>query len=454
MADNLSFADKVKQLTTKAEKPAQKGVAGAEAYKAAAGTPANPRQVPAGHAGEFGRDSRPYSYLAVMKAMQTRDWSHAKEELGVHEDLRRAGYAPPVEGILAPLDPAGVEEFCPQLKGLAEKCAMPAATKDALNSPAHMRQVAKALGAWGDDTAGGALQMPVLANTVIDLLRPRVITERAGAQVIPLPPSGQLSWARTTADPTFSWLGENTAGTATDPTLGNIIFTSKLAMGLVEVSNESIRFSSPSVEALVRNVLAKRGAVFMDAAYIQGIGSGYRPPGIIDGHANVQSHTASTTGVNGDTFEASDVNLMIGKVLAGNADMPTAFLMHPTIWAGIGNRRADSVTAADGKGPFLFQWTAGIAEQGIPDRLRNVPVYYSTSVPSNRVKSGGTTLTAIVCGDFNYAVIARSGVLELAADSGGTYFAKNQTAMRAIFRTDFALTQERAFVVADQLLNQ
>ncbi len=39
-------------------------------------------------------------------------------------------------------------------------------------------------------------------------------------------------------------------------------------------------------------------------------------------------------------------------------DAPTAWVMRKAMFAALMNRRADAVTAADGKGPFLFRGPA------------------------------------------------------------------------------------------------
>ena len=51
---------------------------------------------------------------------------------------------------------------------------------------------------FGDDTLGGALSPPMARGDVIELMRARMVMTDAGAMTIPLPPTGQLSWARET----------------------------------------------------------------------------------------------------------------------------------------------------------------------------------------------------------------------------------------------------------------
>ncbi|VTS05297.1 phage major capsid protein [Tuwongella immobilis] len=409
----------------------------------------NPGQLFGIVKGALPKDSAPYSYANIYRAIAEKDWSHAKGERLVHEDLVAAGFALPQNGgILVPLDPYAIEQTSPGLKGLVAKMALGAAAYEAA-----AKKGAKALSAFGDDTTGGALVMPQMANSIIELMRPQVVVERAGAQTITLPPSGQLVMARQTTDPSFTWIGgENKTIADSEPNLGNLILSAKRAAGLVVMSNDSLRYTNPSIEVIVRNSLAARGAIFEDKAFLEGAGSSFEPRGIIN-HTGITPHTANTVGANGNTFSFEDPAVMISKVFAANDPTgPTAFIMRPELFAALSNRRADSVTAGDGKGASLFWLTMGDLAKGLPDRLRNVPVLQSTQISNTRVKGTGTTLTYTLLGNFRHALIARYGVMEMAMDQSGNYFANDQTAIRCIMRVDFALTQEKPFVFCDQLL--
>lgn len=403
--------------------------------------------------GALPKDSAPYSYVNIHRAIAAKDWSLAKGERLIHEDLLKAGYSPPESGgILVPLDPGDIEAQCPSMRGLKAKM-MP-------DLDGHLPQNLKAAGArvktlsaYGDDTNGGALVMPMMATSIIELMRPQVVMERAGCQVIQLPPSGQLVFARQSTDPTFYWVGENTTITDTEPGFGNMIFSAKRAAGLVVLSNDSLRYTNPSIEVVTRNALASRGAIFEDKSFLEGPGSSFSPRGLIN-YAGITSHTATTVGTNGNTLAFEDPSLMIAKVFAANDAMgPTAWIVRPELWAGLANRRADSVTAADGRGPAMFWLTVGDVSNGLPDRLRNIPILPTTQVSNTRVKGSGVDLTYALLGNFRHAAIARSGVMEMAMDQSGNYFAADQSAIRCIMRVDFGLFQERPFILCDQLLN-
>ena len=412
----------------------------------------NPQNLFHATTGEVCKDSRPYSFLNIIKACKEKDWSHAKLERQIHQDLVKAGYQND-GGTLIPTDPDSIERFSPSLKGikalvnLSDNAAQPEAYKQAYG---QMRE--KSLSAFGSDVLGGALINPVLANSVIELLRAKVVTVAAGATEIQLPPSGQYSWARQTQDPTFNWIGENSAISDTEPNFGNIIFTAKKAAALVLISNDALLFTNPAVEVVVRQALAERGARFEDQAFLEGTGGSYQPLGIVN-QSGLTSHTAGTVGTDGNTITPEDIANMLAKVEESNdPEGATAWIMRPLMWAAIMNRRSDSVTAGDAKGPFMFWTSRGDAAAGLPQSLNGVKVLTSTTVSNTRTKGSGTNLSYILTGNFRRAVIARAGTMEISALSSGEEFKRDQTAVRAIMRADFNLTHTKPFVLCDQLV--
>src|SRR6185312_13515803 len=79
-------------------------------------------------------------------------------------------------------------------------------------------------------------------------------------------------------------------------------------------------------------------------------------------------------------------------------DAPTAWVMRKAMFAALMNRRADAVTAADGKGPFLFRSTS--AATAPPAELYGTRVVRSSQVSGTRVKGGASNLTYILLGYF------------------------------------------------------
>lgn len=421
--------------------------------------------------GPVGRDSQPLMISNVVRAIREKDWNLAKEERGIHEQLVKAGYQPStIGGFMFPLAPEHIPDESAELRETVQK-------RLSLGSPdpgevAHLLKRFPALAKaydivekdlkLGDDTLGGFLVPTVQADRVIDLLRNRVVVQRAGATEISLPPSGNVSWPKSTGDPSFAYgdPDRTTDIVTSDATFGVLRFQAKQLSGAVAIPNDLIRYSSPSVEVVVRQMMAARAAVVEDAAFLNGIGSSFEPKGVLNHDTSltpgtagkVTLHIASTTGASGDTFEPEDVALMIAKHEESNdPDGPTAWIMRPLMWAAIMNRRADAAVAGDKAGPFIFPITRGEVSRAPQKALLDVPVLTTKQTPNDRVKGGGTDLTPIFLANWRRAVIARSGALELAA-SEHVRFLRDQTVIKGILRSDFGLEYEESFVLVDQLI--
>lgn len=392
----------------------------------------------------------------VIRAMSQKDWSLAKEERQVHEDLVKAGYQPrTIGGHMFPLEPAHIpDEFAPMRESIEKRMNIgPVDFGEVAWLLKRHPIIAKAFDLLekdlklGDDTLGGFLVPIVQGDRVIDLLRNRVVVQKMGATEISLPPSGNMTWPKATADPSFSWgdPDRTTDITVTDANFGVLRFQAKQLTGAVAIPNDLIRYSNPSVEVVVRMMMASRAAVVEDAAYFSGLGTTFEPKGLFN---YATSATAGTPGfvtlhtpATAPVFSPNDVALMVAKHEESNdPDMPTAWAMRPLMWAQIINKRADAVVADDQKGPFMFPVTRGDAGRAPEKRLLDIPVFTTKQVP---ISAGAAQ---IALGNWRRFIIARSGAFEMAA-SEHVRFLRDQTVIKAILRADAGLEYEESFVV-------
>lgn len=217
----------------------------------------------------------------------------------------------------------------------------------------------------------------------------------------------------------------------------------------MKLNNELLRFASPSAEGLVRHDMARAAALKADLAMLEGTG-GTQIKGLIT-YSGIGTHTASTTGTNGDTFQPADVALMDSK-LPDAVDSPTAWVMRKAMFAALMNRRADAVTANDAKGAFLLRGPSQ-APAALPGELYGTRVVRSAQVSNARVKASGTNLTYILLGYFPDWVVARMGVMEfLASGMGDTALQNDQTVLRGIQHIDAGPRHPASFVLCDQLV--
>jgi HK97 family phage major capsid protein len=420
------------------------------------------RRVPWATAGPVCNDSAGYSVLkAAAFALGYVGPDQAKEEIQAHQQLRDlyAGYGfMPHHGqqsFLVPLASAHLPAFEPHARRLRDELHQKMTAHADKFDPDEadwigrkLNSRAKALGTLIDTAGGTMVPLPVLGE-LIDLQRSMEVFASAGAREVALPPNGRIQFPKLTAASAAYWVGEGNPITESQPSTGNLDLQAKKLGVLVKLNNELLRFTSPSAEGLVRYDMARSAALKADLAMLEGTG-GTQIKGLIT-YSGITSHTAGVTGANGDTFQPTDVALMDSK-LPDAVDAPTAWVMRKAMFAALMNRRADAVSASDGKGPFLLRGP----EQGpsaLPVELYGTRVVRSAQVSNTRVKGTGTNLTYILLGYFPDWVVARMGVMEfLASGHGDTALQNDQTVLRGIQHIDAGPRQPASFVLCDQLL--
>jgi HK97 family phage major capsid protein len=394
----------------------------------------------------------------------------APEELKMADRLRAAGYQSEHLGsvlfplgpelVMDPVDEKGQKtgDLSTLRKELGERLRLSSLDPGEIGWLAKRRPEAFGLErkdlALGDDTLGGYLVPSTQAGTVFDLFRARSTVMRAGATMAPLPPSGNITYPRLTADPSFSWADPDSTSDASTSNigLGVVRLIAKSLRGYVTIPNDLLRYSSPSVELLVRAALAAKAAVGFDDAALQGPGSSLQPKGLI----NYSLSSAETPAVGkltlhnvtSNTFEPEDVMKVLGLYALGDdPDQATGWIMRPLMWAAIANRRSDAATANDKKGPFMFWTSRGQLAQQVPEALGGYPVFVSSKVSKTR---GGGTNTFILFGNFARLLVGMSGAIELAV-SEHVKFLQDKTIIRAVLRGDAGPSHEQSFVFTDDV---
>jgi HK97 family phage major capsid protein len=420
------------------------------------------RRVPWVTSGPVCADSAGYSVLkAAAFALGFVGPDQAKEEIHAHQQLRDlyAGYGfSPHHGqqsFLVPLASAHLPVFEPQGQRLRDELHQKMTANAAKYDPDEADWIGrrlnphrKALGT-GTDTAGGTFVPLPMLGELIDLQRSLEVFATAGAREVALPPNGRVQFPKLTAASTAYWVGEGSAITESQPTTGNLDLQAKKLGVFVKINNELLRFASPSAEGLVRLDMARAAALKADLAMLEGTG-GTQIKGLIT-YSDITAHTASTTGANGDTFTPADVALMESK-LPDAVDAPTAWVLRKAMFAALMNRRADAVSAADGKGAFLFRDMRS-ASGGPPAELYGTRVVRSAQVSAARTKGSSSALTYMLLGYFPDWIVARMGVMEfLASGLGDTALQNDMTYLRGIQHIDAGPRRAASFVLCDQLV--
>lgn len=119
------------------------------------------------------------------------------------------------------------------------------------------------------DWASKLVDYNSLASEFVELLRPMTILGRFGTGNIPslrrVPFNVRM--ATQTSGGTYGWVGEGSAKPVGELAIGEILLRWAKASGIIVVTDELMRMSNPSVEAVVRNDMLRGMANFSDIQF-------------------------------------------------------------------------------------------------------------------------------------------------------------------------------------------
>lgn len=262
-------------------------------------------------------------------------------------------------------------------------------------------------------SGGFLVETPVL--DAIDTLRPWSVSVRAGISVVPNL-KGNTIFPRTTGNVTGYWVStEDSAVTATAPTLQQLALAPHTAGALVNVSRLLLR-QSTQTEPYIRRELLRTIGTTIDHAVLNGAGSA-EPLGVL----NVTGIGATS----GTSLDWSDVLAMQKTVAeADTDDAVVSFIGTPAVRALLSARER-----ATGSG---FIWDNG--------RVAGRPGYVTSDMPS----------AALICGAWPELLLGLWGPgVELAINPHDpTAFTKGIVQVRCLVSCDVGVAHPPAFNAA------
>jgi HK97 family phage major capsid protein/HK97 family phage prohead protease len=224
----------------------------------------------------------------------------------------------------------------------------------------------------GDTTTSGwASQLVVPTNMpseFVEFLRPKTVLGRIpGFRMVPF----NITVPTQTAGTSGHWVGEGKAKPLGRLTTGQLVLRRSKCATIVVFNEELARFSSPSVEMLVRDDLANGIAQFLDEQFFDpsiSESNDVNPPSITNG--------ATTAAASGDTIASviNDFKTAFANFQAANVDLDGAVIVMQT-------------QAATGLGMMVN----ALGQQQFPainsmgGQLFGLPVYTTTNVGSGRI---------------------------------------------------------------------
>lgn len=164
-------------------------------------------------------------------------------------------------------------------------------------------------------TSTWASQLAVANNLVsefLELLRPATLIGRIpGLRTVPF----NVKVPSQTGGGTYNWVGEGQPKPLTKPAFGQAELGVAKAAGIIVLTEELVRFSNPSAEALVRDEMIKGIGAFLDDQFIDPnvtATPGVNPASITQG---VSGSAASGTG---EEDARADLNALLTALAADN----------------------------------------------------------------------------------------------------------------------------------------
>lgn len=331
-----------------------------------------------------GGEQKRYSLARALNALATGNWKDAGFERECHEALVKRDGEGKNGGILVPYE-------------------------------IQKRQMAKRDMNTGANGGGYLVETVNDAASFIDLLRNRTVVGALGATMLS-GLKGNITIPKLTAAGTAYWLAnETTAITEANQTIGQLAMSPKNVGAYTEYSRQLMLQSSPAIDMLIMNDLARVIAIAIDLAALEGNGSG-APVGI--------ANTAGIGSVTGGSLAWADILEFQSDVAAANALAANcAYVTTPAVAALLAERVKFSSTASPiWEGSLLDGTVAGFR-----------------AAATNQL-----TAATMIFGDFSQVVIGEWGTLELAINPVAN-FAAGIVGVRAFQTVDVGIRYAGAF---------
>jgi HK97 family phage major capsid protein/HK97 family phage prohead protease len=182
----------------------------------------------------------------------------------------------------------------------------------------HMWQTksAVAAGTTADATWAGPLVVTQPLNEFLELLRPRTLLGQIpGLRMVPF----NVSVPSQTTGGTYGWVGEGLAKPVTSAAYAAVTVPFAKAAGIIVLTEELVKLSTPSAENLVREEMIAGMAQFLDLQFVdpaKAVDAGVSPASITNG--------ASTAAASGATAAAAKLDLAASVAIFTAANIPLA----------------------------------------------------------------------------------------------------------------------------------
>lgn len=254
----------------------------------------------------------------------------------------------------------------------------------------------------GTANAGGyTVATDLLAASFIELLRNKMVVRQAGATVLD-GLVGNVAIPKQSGGATAYWVAENGSPTESQQTFAQVALTPKTVGAYTDISRRLIMQSSLSVEAFVRNDLAKVLAIALDYAALHGSGSSNQPTGI----AATSGIGSVAGGANGAAPTWANIVALETEVAIDNADIGSlAYITNAKVRGKLKTTQRVPTYGND----MIWEPNA--------NGVNGYPAYVTNQVRSNMDKGTSTGVcSGIFFGNWSDLLIGIWGGLDITVD--------------------------------------
>lgn len=315
-----------------------------------------------------------FSLSRAVMAEASGDWSEAGLEREVAQEIR-SQIGRSAEGIYVP--------------------SWALAKRDLLNGTVQHRDLLTST------NTGAMLGTEHLHSAFIDSLRPEVPVMELGARVIP----GLVQDVvipRQTAGTSAEWIAEDAAATESTPLYDGVPLAMKQLSANARLTRKMRKQALPALDQIIRDDLRREIAVKLNAAAINGAGTATEPLGLL----NTPGIGSVEIGPDGGMLAWGHVTALMAAVENADAGMgELGFLSNYKVKGRmLSTPKFESgdtaILEADRKGAHVAGYRA----------------LFTSLVPSDLTKGSGTSLSALIFGNWSDMLIGQWGGMDLIVD--------------------------------------
>jgi HK97 family phage major capsid protein/HK97 family phage prohead protease len=290
---------------------------------------------------------------------------------------------------------------------------------------------------YGSTQGNNLVATQLLSGSFIDMLRHKAMVTQMGATMLS-GLVGNIAIPRQKGTSQVYWISPEGADVTESEGQFDLVSMSPKTVGAYnQITRQMIQQSTPDIELLVRNDVARVMALGVDSAALTGSGTAGQPLGVFN-----QSGIGSVVGgTNGGAISIDNLIDLETAVTSSDADIGSlAYMTNAKVVGAL--KKLKSTT-----GQYL--WTnAPNGQRGTtPGEINGYTVARTNQVPSNLTKGTGSNLSAVYFGNWSDVLIGEWGSMEILLNPYGAGFKSGTLEMRALQSVDINIRHAASFAV-------